>query len=246
MNIELIACTRSMNQYETNPLNVVERAASVCYDSSPDSVNFRITKGCKASGHTSVLEHISFTFHITGVSRALLAQLTRHRHASFSVRSQRYCNEENFEYVSPAMYYDESLQYLYAGVMQYNSRLYSWMHDHMDVPAEDVRYVLPNACCTELYMTMNARALIEASRQRLCSRAQWEIRQLFEAMKQCVSYVCPEVADWMRPKCEDDPEHPFCTENKSCGKHPKLAEVYNNEQHQLLSDKREEEVTHGE
>ena len=73
---------------------------------------------------------------------------------------------------------------------------------------------------------MNARALIESSRQRLCSRAQWEIRQMFEAMRDAVHPVCPEVADWMRPKCEDDPEYTFCPEAKSCGRHPKLDEVY--------------------
>ena len=73
---------------------------------------------------------------------------------------------------------------------------------------------------------MNARALIESSRQRLCSRAQWEIRQLFEAMRDAVRPVCPEVSDWMRPKCEDDPAHPFCPEAKSCGRNPKLKEVY--------------------
>lgn len=224
MTVELIAYTQ-MPGFQGNPLAVVEKAASVCYDSKPTE-DYRIAKTCKASGHTSVLEHISFTFHISGVSRALLAQLTRHRHASFSVRSQRYCNEEDFQYVQPkTTHYADGYSLFRETMSEINSAYDALRFDAM-VPAEDARYVLPNACCTELYLTMNARALIESSRQRLCSRAQWEIRQMFEAMREAVRAVCPEVADWMRPKCEDDPEHPFCQEAKSCGRHPKLEEVY--------------------
>lgn len=224
MTVELIAYTQ-MPGNPGNPLAVVEQAASVCYDSQPTE-DYRIAKTCKASGHTSVLEHISFTFHISGVSRALLAQLTRHRHASFSVRSQRYCNEEDFQYVQPkTTHYGDGYSLFRDSMSEINSAYDALRFDAM-VPSEDARYVLPNACCTELYLTMNARALIESSRQRLCSRSQWEIRQLFEAMREAVRPVCPEVADWMRPKCEDDPEHPFCQEAKSCGRHPKLKEVY--------------------
>lgn len=223
MTVELIAYTQ-MPGNPGNPLAVVEQAASVCYDSKPTE-DYRIAKTCKASGHTSVLEHISFTFHISGVSRALLAQLTRHRHASFSVMSQRYCNEAEFSLVVPqAIENNGNLKEWYDIFMDAMNRGYSVYR--REVPAEDARYVLPNACCTELYLTMNARALIESSRQRLCSRAQWEIRGMFEAMREAVRPVCPEVADWMRPKCEDDPEHPFCPEAKSCGRHPKLKEVY--------------------
>ena len=224
MTVELIAYTQ-MPGKSGNPLAVVEQAASVCYDSQPTE-NYRIAKTCKASGHTSVLEHISFTFHIGGVSRALLAQLTRHRHASFSVRSQRYCNEAEFQFVQPkATQYGDGYSLFRDSMSEINSAYDALRFDAM-VPAEDARYVLPNACCTELYLTMNARALIESSRQRLCSRAQWEIRGMFEAMREAVRPVCPEVADWMRPKCEDDPEHPFCPEAKSCGRNPKLEEVY--------------------
>lgn len=229
MNVELIAYTRSMNPYEINPLCVVERAASACYDSEPDTNTFRITKGCVASGHTSVLEHISFTFHITGVSRALLAQLTRHRHASFSVRSQRYCDEDGFDYVRPEGCSGTALWNTFLDSMISSCRTYGELKS-IGVPNEDARYVLPNACCTELYLTMNARALIEASHQRLCMRAQWEIRHLFEAMRECVDFVCPGVAEEMRPQCEKDPEHPFCTERKSCGRHPKLSEVYSEQE----------------
>ncbi|MFQ9889275.1 MAG: FAD-dependent thymidylate synthase [Streptococcus sp.] len=101
MTVDLIAYTQRVNaSWEKNPLDIVEEAASICYDSSMTD-DYKIAKGCKASGHYSVLEHISFTFYVGDVSRALLAQISRHRHISLSVRSQRYCSESNFDYDNP-------------------------------------------------------------------------------------------------------------------------------------------------
>ena len=224
MKVELVAYTQMLGENK-NPLSVCERAASVCYNSRPTSI-FAIAKACKKSGHMSVLEHINFTFHITGVSRALLAQLSRHRHISMSVRSQRYCNEGLFAAVYPkSVYAVEGDDWgMYDEALENANRAYRELIEK-GVPAEDARMVLPNACFTELYMTANARSLIEMSRIRLCTRAQWEIRDMFKAIKAAVEPVCPEVAGWMRPKCEEDPEHPFCTEEKCCGRHPKLESV---------------------
>lgn len=229
MNVELIAYSQFVpgSAGLADPLHVVEQAASVCYNSKP-TARLSIAKSCARSGHMSVLEHISFTFHITRVSRALLAQLSRHRHISLSVRSQRYCNESLFAAVYPKSVETVELD---DGTGTYDQALGNAGAAYGEllrkgVPAEDARMVLPNACHTELYMTANARSLIEMSRLRLCTRAQWEIRDLFTAIKAAVDPVCPEVAGWMRPKCETDPEHPFCTEDKCCGKHPKLEDVY--------------------
>lgn len=221
MKVELIAYTQMLGD-DKNPLSACERAASVCYDSRPTST-FAITKACKKSGHMSVLEHINFTFHITGVSRALLAQLSRHRHISLSVRSQRYCREDGFKYVTPNI--SAECEDFFMDAMENSNSMYQAMIEN-GTEAEDARMVLPNACFTELYMTANARSLIEMSRIRLCTRAQWEIRDMFKAIKAAVEPVCPEVAGWMRPKCEEDPEHPFCTEENCCGRHPKLESVY--------------------
>lgn len=92
---------------------------------------------------------------------------------------------------------------------------------------EDARAVLPNACCTEFYVTINARSLIEMSHLRLCTRAQAEIRSMFTMIKREVNKVCPELAAWMVPSCEANPKYPFCPEgNRCCGRHPKLADVY--------------------
>lgn len=95
MEVKLISYSQPVNSDgDKNPLSIAELAASVCYDSEPTDT-YRIVKGCKATGHRSVLEHISFTFEVSGVSRALLAQLSRHRHISLSVQSQRYVSMDN-------------------------------------------------------------------------------------------------------------------------------------------------------
>lgn len=220
MKVELIAYTqRPGAKPGQNPLSVVEQAACMCYDSKPTASN-AIAKSCAKSGHTSVLEHISFTFQVSEVSRALLAQLTRHRIASYTVRSQRYCDEYAFGYVDPT-----KGSPIFERAMSISNLAYKALRK-LDFPSEDARMVLPNACHTQLVVTMNARALINASHERLCTRAQWEIRELFKQMKAAVEPVCPEVAGWMRPKCEEVPEYPFCKEAKSCGRHPKLEEVY--------------------
>ena len=220
MEVELIAKTCPVNGY--SDMQVVEQAACVCYDSEP-TPDYRIAKACYAAHHDSVLEHISFTFHIKGVSRALLAQLIRHRHISLSVRSQRYCREDDFEYVTPKL--SKADKELYDDLIEREKTFYQTMV-HEDVKPEDARMLLPNACCTELYLTMNARALIEASSKRLCTRAQAEIREMFQKIKEQVSIYSPMIANWMVPQCEKNEKYPFCPEHKSCGRHPKLSEVY--------------------
>ena len=224
MTVDLIAYSRRPGfQEDQNPLNIVEEAASICYNSKPTE-NFRIAKGCKASGHYSVLEHISFTFCVTGASRALLAQLSRHRHISLSVMSQRYCDMDNFDYVNP---FDGEDADVFDNMMSNIKNDYRILKEYHGAKNEDARAVLPNATCTEFYVTMNARSLIEMSRLRLCSRAQSEIRSMFTMMKKAVATVCPEVAAWMVPSCEASPKYPFCPEGYGCcGRHPRLADVY--------------------
>ena len=224
MRVELIAYTQWNNgSLNKNPLGIVEKAASVCYKSEPTET-FKIAKGCKATGHYSVLEHISFTFKVKNVSRALLAQLSRHRHISLSVESQRYVDQNNFEYVNPFCGEDADV---FDGMMADIANYYRILKEYHNAKNEDARAVLPNAGCTNLYLTMNARTMIEISHLRLCSRAQKEIRELFMAIKKEVSFVCPEVAAWMVPSCEANPKYPFCPEeNRCCGRHPKLADVY--------------------
>ena len=112
MQVELIAYSTPIKG-RCNPMAIVEQCASVCYDSKPDFDKFRIAKGCAKTGHMSVYEHAYFTFHVSGISRACLAQLSRHRHLSLSVRSQRYCDESGngvLGCVIPKSFNDEQLE----------------------------------------------------------------------------------------------------------------------------------------
>ena len=223
MDIELVAMTQPVLPGDNNPIGIAERAASVCYDSKPTK-QYRIAKSCMDSGHMSVMEHVAFTFHVKGISRACLAQLSRHRRISLSVRSQRYCREDDFDYVNLFPKCSPQMYELYEGVAHANEVYQSLVEG--GAKPEDARMVLPNACCTELYLTANARSLIEMSHLRLCTRAQREIRELFENIKQLLNGFCPEVAERMVPTCEQHAGYPFCTEREGCGKHPKLADVY--------------------
>lgn len=225
MLVELIAYSTPANErYKYNPMKVVEQCASVCYGSEPDFHDYRIAKGCAKTGHMSVFEHAYFTFRVAEISRACLAQLTRHRHFSFSVRSQRYCDESTIGCIIPPTVTEEQYDIL---MQSYSDSIdkYAFLTSS-GMAKEDARMVLPNAAETELYMSMNARALIEASHLRLCNRAQDEIRTMLGKMKKEVEQVSPEIAEMMVPKCELNKNYPFCTERKGCGKHPPLSEVY--------------------
>lgn len=215
--VHLVACT-------PNAMKVIEQAASICYNSKPTE-KFRIAKACYASGHTSVFEHASFTFEISGVSRAFLAQITRHRIASFSVRSQRYCKEDGFHFIVPRTVKSHAETDLYNDAMESMRDAYEMLIE-AEIPAEDARFVLPNACETRMIVTMNARELISFCGLRLCKRAQWEIRAITQLMVEAVRTVEPELANLLRPNCERYYPNCFCTERESCGRHPTLAEVF--------------------
>lgn len=213
-----------------NPVDAIEEAASNCYNSEP-SKDGRIMKACYKSGHQSVLEFAQFTFHITGVSRALLAQLTRHRISGFAVRSQRYTNEDGFDFVVPPTISKNKEALLeYYDIMKHTRQSYKKLQD-LGVPNEDARMVLPNACETVLEYTANTRSLINFFNERLCTRAQWEIRELAKKIKQVVEEYddqCALIANTMFvPKCEKyGKEFAFCPEHKSCGRHPRLKDVF--------------------
>lgn len=176
------------------PIETISKIASICYDSDPKN-HLGLVKHLYRNGHHSVFEHIYFTFKIEGISRACSHQLVRHRMCSFTQRSQRYCSEDGFGYVTPPTIDEELLRVDM-------SKIKDWYKDYKercDTPNEDARYILPNACCTELYLSCNLRELIHIANERLCTRAQWEIREL---VKQMVALVNPELQFMLVPKCK--------------------------------------------
>ena len=216
-----------------DPVLAIEEAACNCYDSTP-SLDGKIMAHCIKSGHTSVTEFCNFTFHIEGVSRALLAQLTRHRHAGYAVRSQRYCSEDGFEYVIPPSIQNNPEALIeYLETMEFLRNKYNRLQE-LGIPNEDARYVLPNACETKLEITMNLRALMNFMNERLCACAQWEIRQLARIMRDLIIEQFPQFAPYLVPKCEKyGKDKGFCNEPKkrSCGRHPLLSDIMEDYRH---------------
>jgi thymidylate synthase (FAD) len=191
MNVTLIQAT-------PNPVETIAQIASICYDSDPKNP-MALVKHLYNNGHLSVMEHIYFTFKIEGISRACSHQLVRHRHCSFTQRSQRYCSEDGFEMIKPKSF-DKA------------KGIENWYEDYVDatrenyvglqqrgIPNEDVRYTLPNGCATSLYLSCNLRELIHMANERLCTRAQWEIRELVKEMCQLVD---PQLHFMLVPKCK--------------------------------------------
>lgn len=223
MNIEILSAT-------PNPLEVIYKACRTCYSAvgpirlKEKSIDEMISliDGTIKSGHHSVLEHVSMTFAIEGVSRALTHQLVRHRLASFSQQSQRYVNyckgkeTTDVDFIVPKTIKKntEALNE-YQLLIEEIKRAYKKLID-IGIPAEDARYILPNATETKLIMTMNFRELFTVSSIRLCFRAQWEIVELFGKIKKEVFKIDEYLASKLQPKCQN---LGYCNEDKSCGKY---------------------------
>ncbi len=184
-----------------------------------------------ASGHLSVLEHAAFTFGVSGVSRALLAQLTRHRIASFSVQSQRYVSlADGFGYIIPPRIKAlgaESVKEFERQMAQMQQWYGEWQEKlgSGEGSNEDARFVLPNACETHITFTMNVRELLHFFSLRCCSRAQWEIRMMAQEMLRLCKQISPVLFASAGPGCVTGP----CPEGaKSCGKAGEMRDFYHN------------------
>ena len=168
------------------------------------------------SGHNSVLEHLPLTWVIEDVSRALTHQLIRHRMASYTQLSQRYAKVQTDEewYIEPETVKSPlNILNKYRNLMDDIANLYNEMCSK-GIPNEDARMILPNACFTSIIVSMNARSLVEQSSKRLCNRAQWEIRQMFQLMRDSIKNIYPNVWKKCFPNCT---KKCGCLEAKPCG-----------------------------
>lgn len=206
------------------PEKTVALAARMCYSNrgvdnlmdtlTPAEVE-RMIRMLTAVGHLSPTEHVSFTFAIEGISRACSHQLVRHRIASYSQKSQRYTSEANFGYIIPSSIENNpAAREVYNQAIAFVQESYLKLADI--VPREDARYILPNATETKIVLTFNARSLYNFFSQRLCLRAQWEIRELAELMLAEVRKAAPLLFAKAGPSCEVEG---ICWEGeKSCGR----------------------------
>lgn len=251
MKVELL-------QHTPEPEKLIAAAAKLCYSSAGidgilDGLDAEKTakflERLASMGHESPMEHVTFTFGVEGVSRSLLAQLTRHRIASYSVKSQRYVKEGQFSYVVPqeiaaipeakaeferAMA-DDTASYNRLADILFEKHFADMTASGMDEKKarsaaekkaiEDARYVLPNACETSLILTMNARSLMNFFHHRCCERAQWEIRELAAEMLRQVRAAAPTLFRYAGPSCVAGP----CPEGAmSCGKAAEKREYFMN------------------
>lgn len=182
MKVEILQVTPDADK-------LIERIGRKCYNSEHGityNSYVQFIKNLIKRGHDSVLEHGVVTFDISGISRSCSHQLVRHRIASFTQRSQRYCLENDFEYIIPSSISENpGAMTAYETLMFKIEQCYDYLRSE-NVKPEDARMVLPNACETTLTMTMNFRSLRNFFKLRLDSHAQWEIRALAKEMLKLV------------------------------------------------------------
>ena len=186
MKVELISITPNCEL-------IIEEAGRTCYKSKTG--NPEIIKNWIKAGHESVIEHASATFRVSEVSRALTHQLVRHRVASYSQQSQRYVSEEEFGYVIPESIKKceiEEVLNVYKDIMSTIQKAYKTFVE-AGIPKEDSRFILPNACHTEIVLTMNFRELRHFLKLRMDKHAQWEIRQLANYILSILKHHAPNV-----------------------------------------------------
>lgn len=179
------------------------------------------------SGHTSPVEHVTFSFAIEGISRALTHQLVRHRIASFSQQSQRYVDGSHFDYVvPPAIARNPEALARFEQFMDEVGSAYRDIKALLEADGrkgsksnEDARFVLPQAAASKIVVTMNCRALLNFFEHRCCRRAQWEIRAVADDMLAQCRTILPEIFRTAGAKCE---RLGYCPEGERfcCGRYP--------------------------
>lgn len=242
MKVKLISTT-------PNLLDVLYTGARTCYNAGspidmfnevgdiPPDKKLKLINGCIKSGHDSVLEHSQFTFAIEGVSRSLMAQITRHRiGVGFSIQSQRYVEikeDQNYltdlytgldteDYINSELCHILDKYFVDAHKFKNLNGYYFALDNYLEAikmgdKPEEARRFLPNATKTNMVITLNLRSLIHLCNERLCTRAQLEIRQLVQLMVKEVLVENEWLKPYLQPKCES---LGYCPEYKGCGRKP--------------------------
>lgn len=227
MRVTLVAHT-------PNPDQVCDMASRTCTSSECPELSTavngtRALEHALSARHESVSEHASFTFQVEGVSRVTEIQLVRHRLASYSIQSGRYCDRRPSEFKMPQSIWDameselmngggwspngclkDDLEQLRRDLDAVDERMKS-----MGIPAEDRRYIYPQGILTNIVVTANARELRHIAGERMCARAQTEIREVVSEMVRLAREVAPVLFEGVGPKCET---MGYCPERKSCGR----------------------------
>jgi thymidylate synthase (FAD) len=185
--------------------------SEILEEMKPDKAK-QIIKRVTGYGHTSVIEHASFTFSIEGVSRVMTHQLVRHRLASYTQQSQRYVTYNTLEkyVIPPSIANDAESKKTFQDTLKSISKAYQKLL-RLRIPKEDARFILPNAAKTNIIITMNARELRHFFNLRCCARAQWEIREVATEMLRQAKKATPALFENAGPTCV---ELSYCGEGK--------------------------------
>ena len=210
-----------------NMLDTIYTTCRTCYSAdgaveifknitSDKEKKLALIKRVISSGHYSTIEHIQLTFAINNISRAATHQLVRHRHMSFSQKSQRYVKEKGeFDYIVPKAINDNpELLKKFEDFMKQTADLYQDFVSN-GIKGEDARAILPNASSSSMVASLNLRELIHLANLRLCTRAQLEIRTVVAQMVKLVIEKEPWLSEHLVPKCE---RLGYCDEDNSCGR----------------------------
>lgn len=239
-------CVVSLLTSTPNAMELIYAAYRQCYhkgyiaDMWPALVNGTVTReeqynfieNVLKSGHDSPVEHVSFSFAIEGISRALTHQLVRHRLASYSQQSQRYVDASDFDYIEPP--HIKRIPEAHERFMKFLQEVSSAYIDLQHIledngrgkkSNEDARFVLPQAAESKIVVTMNCRSLLHFFNLRCCNRAQWEIRIMANMMLEICKNELPVIFNFAGPKCIG---LGYCPESKkfSCGKYPTQEEFF--------------------
>jgi len=214
--------------HTAKPLQTIAAAINQCYsrktgkqlqeEISPEKAK-RLLNIVISAGHKSTIEHASFTFSISGVSRVSETQLVRHRIASFSIKSGRYNKTHTDFVIPPKILQNEKAKKV---VTDFQKNLQRTVDDlrELGFENEDLRFFTPQGTRTNIVCTMNARELLHFFEKRLCLRAQWEIRELATKMLAAVRPLCPEIFAHAGPTCQSEK---ICWEGDlSCGMWKKI------------------------
>jgi len=215
MKITLLACT-------PEPDFVCAQAAGISTGTKINVENYaKLLKKVLGYGHSSIIEHASFTFLVEGISRACSHQLVRHRIASYTQESQRYVAYDKISCTEPdSIIRNEEAKRVYDDFMKECEETYLVLQK-MGIKPEDARYVLPNAAHTKIMITMNGRELLHFFGLRLCTRAQWEIREMAGKMLEEARKAAPVIFEKADAQCAS---LGYCPEREGCGRFPKKQE----------------------
>lgn len=181
--------------HTADPVNKIGEMASICYDSSTDRAsNIKRAAHCKSKGHLMTMRFAYATFNVSGISRVCSHQLVRMAHAGILQESQRYVEQTNVQYIDPPALGDMPayIQADWWALQSKSQSIYDACISH-GMKKEDARYILPQACTTQLNLCLNFQAWRDMLNNRTKPAAQWEVRNVALEIQRQLQEIAPEI-----------------------------------------------------